>query len=226
MKIAAFFDLDRTLLSVNSGALWVQRERRLGRITYRQLIDATLMLLAYRLSMVNIEVSTRKALSHYKGVREEAMKQWTQEWYDQEIVHQVAPGALDALEEHRSAGHLLILLTTSSPYLARVVAKHLVRDSWISSNYEVKDGTFTGEPVLPICYGAGKVRYAESYARQAEVDLNSSYFYTDSFTDLPMLLRVGQPRVVNPDFRLKWYAHWRGWPILDWKNSSNRSKHP
>ena len=46
--------------------------------------------------------------------------------------------------------------------------------------------------------------------------LDESFFYSDSFTDLPMLERVGQPRVVAPDPRLRRVARKRGWPILRW----------
>ncbi len=216
MRTAAFFDLDRTLLTVNSGALWVQRERRLKRITLRQVAEATMMLIAYRLSLVDIEASMRKALAVYRGEREETLARWTREWFDLEIKHLVAAGARRALDEHRRAGDLCVLLTSSSPYMARVVSEELTLDAWIASTYEVRGGVLTGEPVLPLCYGSGKVALAERYAREVGVDLSRSYFYTDSFTDLPMLLSVGRPRVVNPDLRLRLYARWRGWPVLEW----------
>ena len=46
--------------------------------------------------------------------------------------------------------------------------------------------------------------------------LEHCYFYSDSYTDLPMLEAVGYPRVVNPDLRLRRLARRRGWPVLDW----------
>ena len=218
MKPAAFFDLDRTLISVNSGDLWVKRERRLGRLTSRQVIEATALFLAYRLSIVDIEAAMRKALAVYRGEREETLARWTREWYLQTVAPCVTPAARQALAEHRAQGHPLVLLTSSSPYVSVVVAEQLGLDAWISSRYEVRDGLLTGEPVLPLCYGAGKVGYAERWAAEAGVDLGRSYFYTDSYTDLPMLLRVGEPRIVNPDLRLRLYARWRGWPLLVWSD--------
>jgi HAD superfamily hydrolase (TIGR01490 family) len=216
MRPAAFFDLDRTLITVNSGDLWVKRERRLGRITLRQVAEATVLFIAYRLSVVDIEAAMRKALAVYRGEREERLARWTREWYMEAVAACVSPAARRALDEHRAVGHPLVLLTSSSPYLSAVVAEQLGLDAWISSRYEVHDGLLTGEPMLPICYGAGKVGYAERYAAESDVDLSRSYFYTDSYTDLPMLLRVGEPRVVNPDLRLRLYARWRGWPVLVW----------
>jgi HAD superfamily hydrolase (TIGR01490 family) len=216
MRAAAFFDLDRTLITVNSGDLWVKRERRLGRITLRQVAEASVLFIAYRLSVVDIDAAMRKALAVYRGEREENLARWTREWYMEAVAPCVSAEARRALEEHRAAGRPLVLLTSSSPYISAVVAEQLGLDAWISSRYEVRDGVLTGEPLLPICYGAGKVGYAERWATEADVDLSRSYFYTDSYTDLPMLLRVGEPRIVNPDLRLRLYARWRGWPVQEW----------
>jgi HAD superfamily hydrolase (TIGR01490 family) len=217
MRPAAFFDLDRTLLTANSGSLWVSRERRLGRLTIRQVAEATLMLIAYRLSVVDIEASMRKALAVYRGVAEATLAEWTREWYRAEVAHLVSAGARAALEEHRRRGHPVVLLTSSSPYVAAAVAEHLGLDGWISSRYEVRDGALTGEPLFPLCYGVGKVVHAERYAGEQGIDLGQSFFYSDSYTDLPMLERVGEPRVVNPDLRLRLHARWRRWPILAWR---------
>ncbi len=218
MKIAAFFDLDRTLITVNSGALWVKREYQRGRISTRQMVEAIFMLLAYRLSLLDMEASLRKALRIYRGVSEEVIDRRTYRWYYEEVAHKVSVEALEALEHHRQAGHLLVLLTSSSPYVAAAATEHMALDEWISSRYEIREGCLTGELVLPLSYGAGKVPNAEVFARERGIDLARSYFYTDSYSDLPMLLRVGEPRVVNPDLRLNLYARRHGWPRLKWRS--------
>jgi phosphoserine phosphatase len=69
----------------------------------------------------------------------------------------------------------------------------------------------------PLCFGAGKVVHASAWARDHGVDLSASAFYTDSVSDLPMLERVGEPRVINPDLRLRRVARRRGWPIESWR---------
>jgi HAD superfamily hydrolase (TIGR01490 family) len=216
MVPAAFFDLDRTLLTVNSGGLWVRRERRLGRRSLRQVAEATAMLLAYRLGIVDIESSMRKALAVYRGVSEATLEAWTREWYHAEVARHVSAAAREELEAVRRQGLAAVLLTSSSPYVSRVACEHLGLGSYISSRYGVKDGVLTGEPVLPICYGQGKVVLAEEYAVEHGIDLARSSFYTDSYTDLPMLRRVGEPRVVNPDLRLHLHARRQGWPVLHW----------
>jgi putative phosphoserine phosphatase/1-acylglycerol-3-phosphate O-acyltransferase len=77
----------------------------------------------------------------------------------------------------------------------------------------VVNGVFTGRIIEPLCYAAGKVYWAEAYAHEQGVDLDRSFFYTDSISDMPMLQRVGCPVVVNPDYRLRRYARRQGWPV-------------
>ena len=109
-----------------------------------------------------------------------------------------------------------MLITSASNYESELAYEQFGMDRFLSTRYEVVNGRFTGEPLRPICYGAGKVVLAEQLAATHGIDLDQSYFYTDSLTDLPLLERVGNPRVVNPDPRLRRLSHARGWEILDW----------
>lgn len=221
-RIAAYFDLDGTLLSVNSATLWLKREWRHRRISAWQVVRGVAFLMAYRVGIVDIENATREALATARGLEEDVVRGWTEEWFEKEVTPHAAPGGWPTVEAHREKGHVLVLLTSASSYEAEMAMRHFGMDHWISSSYEVKDGLFTGEPELPLCYGAGKIHHAEAHARKASIDVTSSFFYTDSFTDLPMLERVENPRVVNPDLRLQRLARRRGWPVLDWSTSRPR----
>jgi putative phosphoserine phosphatase/1-acylglycerol-3-phosphate O-acyltransferase len=108
------------------------------------------------------------------------------------------------------------LLTSCSIYEAKVAKTDFKLDDYLCTRYEVKDGHFTGDVVEPLCYGEGKIIHAERFAKEQNIDIDASYFYTDSCTDLPMLERVAHPRVVNPDIRLRFVAKRKGWPILNW----------
>jgi HAD superfamily hydrolase (TIGR01490 family) len=216
-RTAAFFDLDGTLITANSGGLWMRRERRLGRISFRQLIEGSIYLVAYRFRALDMERVTVKALETVKGEREQAVRQWTRAWFYDEVVPFEAPGARLALAHHRARGEPVVLLTSASLYESEAAAEHFELDDFLCTRYEVKDGLFTGDIVRPLCYGAGKIAHAERYAAEHGIDLDRSAFYSDSFTDLPMLRRVGQPRVVNPDLRLRLTAMKEGWLVLDWR---------
>lgn len=226
VKTIAFFDIDGTLLRVNSGRLWMRRERRLGRISRWQMLEAVFYLAAYRFGLVNIERAMRKALQTVKGLSEDTVRRWTEEWFAEEVVPHLAPGARSAVEEHRQKGHVLAILSSSSPYEAAAVARLFNMDEILSSRYEVMDGRFTGEVVPPVCYGTGKVHYAELLAARLGADLADCFYYGDSITDLPILLRVGHPQVVNPDPRLRREARRRGFPVLDWSGPASPSVLP
>ncbi len=86
----------------------------------------------------------------------------------------------------------------------------------LATRLEEEAGRFTGRVVDPICYGAGKVALAETWANEHDVDLGESAFYTDSISDLPMLERVKEPVVINPDPRLRLLAWRRGWRVEKW----------
>ena len=217
MRTAAFFDLDGTLLTVNSANLWVRRERRLGRLRLGQLAQATLMLAGYRLGFLDMEGALRAALSTLRDVGEDDIRRQTREWWRDEVRPFIARGAKEVLAGHRARGDALVLLTSSSLYASEMAHADFGLDAVLCQRYEVREGRFTGEPLRPICYGAGKVEVAESWARDNGVDLSASAFYSDSLTDLPMLERVGHPFVVNPDPRLRRAARSRGWTILDWR---------
>lgn len=217
MRRAAFFDLDGTLLTVNSAALWIRRERRLGHVRKRQLVQAAAWFALYKLGVLRIEAAMEEAARTVKGTHEAELRQATREWYAAEVAPRAAPGAFEAVERHREAGDRLVLLTSSSAWASECAVEQFGLHAFLSTRFEVADGRLTGRVEQPICYGQGKVVLAERYAAAHGIDLEHSAFYTDSFTDRPMLERVGAPRVVGPDLRLRREAIRRGWPVLDWR---------
>lgn len=212
----AFFDLDRTVLSVNSGSGWVRWEYGGGYISRWQLVRATIWLARYHLGLAEMDAVLRDAIAAYAGVAEADLRARTQAFYEAEVRHRVRPGAIEALDRHRAAGDRLVLLTTSSNYLSEMVGHQLALDDWLCSRFETDgDGRLTGRPIT-LCYGPHKVDLAAAYAAEHGVALDDCAFYSDSITDAPMLEVVGRPVVVEPDPRLRRLARVRGWSVEDW----------
>ena len=215
------FDLDRTLIDCNSGRLWVQEEWRTGNIGVPTVVWASWYLARYSLGLHDdIAVVFRAALQMVKGQSEADMEARVAEWFAREVAHRLRPGAREALEEHRSRGDRLVLATSSSPYAARAACRHFGLDDAISTRFEVVDGRFTGE-LLAVAMGEGKVSETERWALQAGVALEECVFYTDSYTDMPLLERVDRPVVVDPDGRLRREAKRRDWPVVYWGSSNS-----
>jgi HAD superfamily hydrolase (TIGR01490 family) len=216
MKPAAFFDMDRTLVRVNSGTLWIKWLRARGEISrYRQL-RALGWIAQYKLAILDMESVTTRVIAGMKGDDEGEMRRKCLEFAQKQVLPEVAPKAREALEHHRKEGHVVAILSTSTPYVTEPLAEHLGIEHVICTRLGIADGKFDGTHIRPACYGAGKVHWAEAFAKKHEVDLARSFFYTDSYSDLPMLERVGVARVINPDTRLKRHAQRVGWPVEAW----------
>lgn len=218
----AFFDVDKTLLGVNSATLWVRRELQRGNISRWQALRASAWVGLYGLGLIRADDVLRVAIKTLKGKREREVIDRTLAFWHEEVRATVRPGARAAIQRHKDQGELCFLLTSSSNYLSAPIADELGFDGFLANRFEVKDGTFTGEPIEPICYGTGKVAHASGCAHKLNVRLAECAFYTDSMSDLPMLEVVGRPIVVSPDPRLRRVARKRGWPVEDWGQAPPR----
>jgi HAD superfamily hydrolase (TIGR01490 family) len=213
----AFFDLDRTLLSINSGAAWVLRELRERRLTLLQVARAMYYLSLYRLGRARLEDAIVVAISTLRGTSVDAVRENVEGFYERHVRNAYRPGGLKALAEHKQAGDVTALLSSTSVYLAEAVARELALDAAFCNRFEVDgEGAHTGRSQGRLCYGTGKLEYAEAFAQSRGVSLDACVFYTDSFSDLPVLEKVGRPVVVNPDGRLKREAARRKWEVVDW----------
>lgn len=212
----AFFDLDRTLLSVNAGKLWVRSELRLGYIGRWQATKAAVWIAGYHLGYSRMERVLEDAIATLAGNREDVIRARTLAFYGAEVAATYRPGARAAVERHRAAGDTLALLTSSSVYLSEPVQAELDIPHALCNRFEVVDGVFTGRPLVPLCFGAGKLAHAIALADQLGERLEDASFYTDSASDLSVLEVVGHPVIVAPDPKLARIARKRGWRFEDW----------
>jgi HAD superfamily hydrolase (TIGR01490 family) len=212
---AAFFDIDGTLLSVNTAPLYARWLRRHGRARRRDLLRTAYYLVQYRLNLLDIDRAIERASRMIAGQLEADVAAFCERWYEEMVRGYLVPWMRTVLEQHRSAGHDIALLSSSTSYLAEPLARDLDVDHLLVTRLEIVDGRFTGKPIVPVCYGPGKVHWAKAFAAERGIDLGESFFYTDSITDLPVLELVGHPRIVNPDRLLRRTARKRGWPILE-----------
>jgi HAD superfamily hydrolase (TIGR01490 family) len=217
MGAIAFFDFDETLIAGNSGNLWIRRELRAGHINRVQFLRAAAWMARYKLGWASMDDALRTAIGSLRGQSEQELRARTQAFYEEELRTLYRSGARPAVERHRQQGDAVALLTASSLYLSELVARELGLDAVLCNRFELDEtGVHTGRPVGRLCFGAGKIGYAEAYAAERGVSLTDCTFYTDSYSDLPVLDRVGHPVVVNPDRRLRREAERRGWPIQWW----------
>jgi HAD superfamily hydrolase (TIGR01490 family) len=215
--VIAFFDLDRTLISRNSGALWLLKEIRERKLRPTDAVRGLVGLARYSLGFVDLEALVRLAISRLEGGAESELRRRVEEFYRAEVEMLVRPRARDVLRAHRDNGDRLVLLTSASVYLSELVARDLSLDDVLCNRFEVDaSGVFSGRPHGAICFGSGKLVHAREYAERCGTELSRCAFYTDSLADLPVLEVVGRPVAVHPDPRLRRIAQARSWPIEDW----------
>ncbi len=215
-RVAAFFDLDRTLVACNTGRVLLQDLRRRGEISFLRALRAMGWLARYYVSMLDLEAIADKIAGGMRGTSEREFEERCRRCVEDDVLPRLHPAGLRAIERHRKDGHMLAILSTSPTYITRPVAHMLGIEEVISTQLEVVEGQFTGKVIAPACFGHGKVHWAEAAGRRHSVDLDQSWFYTDSYSDMPMLERVGNPVIVNPDPRLRRTAKRRGWTVEEW----------
>jgi HAD superfamily hydrolase (TIGR01490 family) len=224
---AAFFDLDRTLMEGSSAFQFGRAAYKAGLLSRRQLITDAWANVRFRLRGSTDEDThaLRDRISaSLAGTRVRDMERLGPDVLAR-ILPRIYPQVLSVAYEHQDAGRRVYIATAASQELASILAQVLALDGGIGSQFsEVKNGVFTGEPTGLFVYGAGKARAIEQLAAREGVDLDASYAYSDSVSDLPMLRLVGHPVVVNPDVELAGVARSEGWEILRFDRLGRRLK--
>jgi putative phosphoserine phosphatase/1-acylglycerol-3-phosphate O-acyltransferase len=212
---AAFFDLDRTILSGASAHVVSRVLRETGVVT-RNIPGESILYQVFETFGENLPsmVLGRQAVVAMRGhsraqVRDAALAAAP------DLVAMIQPYAQQVIESHRAAGRSVVLATTTPRDLIEPFAKLIGFDAVIATTYDVDtDGNYTGELVGPYVWSRGKRDAVVSWALENNVDLSGSYAYSDSVFDEPLLAKVGFPHCVNPDWRLRLMAAARRWPVM------------
>jgi len=216
---AAFFDLDKTIISKSSSLALSRPMYRAGMVTRGQLVRGAYAQLVYAL----VGADERK-MDRLK----EGLLQLTKGWDRAEVERLVRDVIIDAIDPyvyqealdlmalHRSEGRAVYIVSSSPEEVVRPLARHFGVAGVLATRARIVDGLYTGELEF-YCAGEGKAEAVRSLAERVGVDLEHSYAYSDSIADLPMLEAVGHPVAVNPDKELRKQAEEREWDIRDFR---------
>lgn len=221
---AAFFDLDRTLISGSSAfhfglAAW----RRDLVPTWRLLSDAADALL-FALTGASDEKSEAvrdRILSAVEGSARADLVALNEDVIPK-LLERVRPEAHGLLDMHAEADRDRYIVSASPIELVAPLAESLGMEGGIGTTSEVVDGHYTGRLDGPFVYREGKAEAIRRLADERGYDLRLCYGYSDSGSDVPMLELVGHPVAVNPDRHLETVAHRRGWPIVIFSRTTKR----
>jgi HAD superfamily hydrolase (TIGR01490 family) len=216
--------MDRTLIAENSGVSFMRYSLHRKKTTRWKVVKSVLDYWLYRFDLLDMKKAYKDSLRPLIGVREEELRQFCREWFEEGVRDLIYPEARDFLRQHMEQGESVAIISNSTTYNVEPLAQHLEVPHILATQLEVRAGLFTGDYIEPLCFRHGKIFWAERLAQQLGANLEHSTFYTDSITDLPLLERVQYPRIVNPDPRLRALARKRGWPVQDFirRNKSRR----
>jgi HAD superfamily hydrolase (TIGR01490 family) len=216
---AAFFDLDRTLISGSSVFVFGVAAWRAGLVKRRQMIADAVGAVTFRLSGASDDKSAQvrdRILGAVKGVRQDDLVALNADIVPK-LLERVRPESQRLIDLHRHRGRDTYIVSASPIELVDPLAKALGMTAGIGTKSTVEDGVYTGELDGPFCYGEGKVEALREVARWEGLDLAQCWAYSDSASDLPMLDAVGHPVAVNPDARLARAAQRNGWPVVSFR---------
>ena len=213
--IAAFFDFDQTLLEVESGHMGIRMLREQGILPLGYFLKVWLANCFYRWQWLSEAGMARILLTYYRHRNLSEFEATAEDFYLTYLKPRLAPSILARLEEHRRAGHLLVLISGSVRYMLEPVVRDLRFDRLFCTDLEEgHDGLLTGRSRGAICVDRAKQNYARQFAVEADVDLAASFAYGNHPADLPLLEAVGHPHVVEPTRALARIAAQRAWPVL------------
>jgi HAD superfamily hydrolase (TIGR01490 family) len=212
----ALFDMDRTLVRRETASLYVRYQREQGLATWTDSARVAWWVALYTLGLLDAPKVAERAMATLQGLPEAVMSARCDDWVRRDVVRHISDAARLAVRRHQDEGAVTAIVTGASPYAARPVARLLGIDHVVASEFEIEEHLFTGRADQPLCYGEGKIVRTQRLADALGFSLRDAIFYTDSYTDLPLLLAVGEPVVVNPDPRLRREAARRGWKVLRW----------
>ncbi|MGR3893984.1 histidinol-phosphatase [Pseudomonas sp. 1176_21] len=211
----ALFDLDNTLLGGDSDHTWgdyLCERGILDPIAYKNRNDAFYQdYLAGKLDQGAYLEFTLEILARTEMAQ---LDEWHRDFMRDCVEPIILPQALALLQKHRDAGDKLVIITATNRFITGPIAQRLGVETLLATECEMVDGRYSGRSIDVPCFREGKVTRLNRWLEENGLNLDDSYFYSDSINDLPLLEQVANPVAVNPDPTLRAEAEKRGWPVI------------
>ena len=224
--VAAFFDMDGTLLSSNviETYLWLRLRELSGTERFVELSRIA----AKVPSLLQAERRERSAFlrsvyREYAGARLADLDAIADDHLTDHVLTRLSPDAVRKIRQHRAAGHRTVLITGAIRPLTRPLRPlfdHIEAAELAVDDQGVCTGYLSSSPLV----GESRSAWMRGYAAEHDIDLSASYGYADSHSDLPLVEAVGRPVAVRPDVSLYRHARRHRWTIEDWASSASSTR--
>ena len=217
---AAFFDLDKTIIARSSPLALGRSFFREGLISRSFLLKSIYAQLVFQITGADenkMEKVREAAAKLTVGWEVDRVRQIVNDVLEEVVTPLIYAEALELIHDHRAAGRVIFLVSSSPEEIVEPLAGMLRIDRFIATKARVEDGRYTGDLEF-YAYGPQKAEAIRAVADDLGIALKDSFAYSDSVTDLPMLEAVGNPVAVNPDKDLRRIALEREWRIEAFRN--------
>ncbi|MGH8806998.1 MAG: HAD family hydrolase [Noviherbaspirillum sp.] len=216
----ALFDLDHTLIPLDSDYEWGQFLVRIGAVDAVEFAKRNAAFFAqYQAGTLDPVEYLEFALGTLARFPRKQLDDWHRQFMEEVIQPAMLPGARDLVRRHQDADDLVVIITATNKFVTAPIAKAFGVANLIAAEPELTpDGEITGKLVGAPTSGPGKVIHMNEWLAAQDKSLASfarSYFYSDSQNDIPLLSAVTNPVATNPNALLKAHAQAQGWPLLN-----------
>jgi len=213
-KYAAFFDLDKTLLSINSGSVLVREAYKRGLMSTSDLLNAIYLSWLYKFNLRDTSIIVSGMGRWLKGMPPDEMNVLSEYVVNKHLVDAIRPEIYSEIKYHRENNAEIVILSSAIIQICRPLGSYIGADNIVCTVMEVADGVFTGLPVDKFCFEDEKRIRLIQYCEMRNYSLSETYYYGDSISDLQALEVVGHPVCVRPDRKLSRISHKNGWRII------------
>ncbi|ONI78906.1 inhibition of morphological differentiation protein [Actinosynnema sp. ALI-1.44] len=215
-RVAAFFDLDKTVIAKSSTLAFSRPFFHGGLINRRAVLKSAYAQFVFMQSGADAD-QVERMRAHITALCEgwdiEQVRSIVEETLHDIVDPLVYAEAAELITDHKNQGHDVVVVSASGEEIVRPIARMIGATDCAGTRMVADQGRYTGE-IEFYCYGENKAVAMKQLAAERNYDLSACYAYSDSSTDIPMLDVVGHPATVNPDRVLKKLATERGWPVL------------
>lgn len=212
----AFFDLDKTILSVNSGELLVRQAYRQGLMSTWDILKGIYFSVLYKFGLKETHKIISDMAMWMAGLKEETVQKLTSELFERQLIPAIRSEIYGEIAYHKKNNGEVVLLSATIPPMSRLFVSHFQLHNFICSELEIVDERYTGQPVGNFCFGDEKRIRLQQYCRDNNYDLSHAWCYADASSDFQVLNSVGNPICIAPEAGLKKQATEKGWKIYDW----------
>lgn len=214
------FDLDHTLLPLDSDYQWADFLARSGRAgdPAEALRRNDELMDRYNSGTLTAEETYDFMLGLLTRADMAELKQWHGAYMDAVITPAISPVALDLVNQHIDQGDLCAIVTATNEFVTTPIARAFGIPHLVATTPEIADSRYTGKVLGVPCYQEGKIVRVHEWLDGQDLqfgDFAETWFYSDSINDLPLMEYVSHPVATNPSPALRAVALERGWPVLD-----------